>query len=358
MMMTKKMEKKGEEEDDDNADDDDEEEEEHERGKSVETKNVTRTKQPVKRKQQQQAKMQCKTIDQIEYIHKEEHKQQQRQQQQQQQPPKKQVKTWIVKPDNLCEGQGIFLVRSLQKIPATQHVLYRDICPMYVGACMCACRDYSMCMCIDTIHGLLFFFLVSILTDIMICFPSVSMFSFSSFLSLQPYLILSRKFDLRIYVLLRCVSPLCIYVYDDGLVRFCSEAYDPPSSRNLVCVAMCLCIFVYACIRNMRDEEKKRNDGGKERKRGGGDFRAIKTRKIDSTCHLVLDFNFFATFCIWLMFLSVALFFLLELVLFSFFSLYVYARITHTYIIYSCLHIYVYIHIGKCIFSSDQLYTQ
>jgi len=42
----------------------------------------------------------------------------------------------------------------------------------------------------------------------------------------NPYLIDSRKFDLRIYVLVTSFDPLIIYIYKDGLVRFSTSKYQ------------------------------------------------------------------------------------------------------------------------------------
>ena len=39
-------------------------------------------------------------------------------------------------------------------------------------------------------------------------------------------LIKNKKFDLRVYVVITCINPLRIYMYQEGLVRFASEEYS------------------------------------------------------------------------------------------------------------------------------------
>ncbi|CAG7819001.1 unnamed protein product, partial [Allacma fusca] len=48
----------------------------------------------------------------------------------------------------------------------------------------------------------------------------------------QPFLIDNFKFDLRIYVLMTTCDPLRIYVYNEGLARFATAKYKPPTNSN------------------------------------------------------------------------------------------------------------------------------
>lgn len=49
----------------------------------------------------------------------------------------------------------------------------------------------------------------------------------------NPLLINEKKFDFRVYVLITSVSPLEIYLYNEGLVRFASDKYDISNLSNI-----------------------------------------------------------------------------------------------------------------------------
>ena len=87
-------------------------------------------------------------------------------------------KAFILKPEALSQGKGIFITKSLLEVDATEH---------YVA------QQY--------LH--------------------------------KPYLIEGLKFDLRIYVLLAGVDPLRIFLYKEGLGRFATENYSPPRRGNM-----------------------------------------------------------------------------------------------------------------------------
>lgn len=50
---------------------------------------------------------------------------------------------------------------------------------------------------------------------------------------LPPLLLNNRKFDLRIYVLVTSCDPLRVYIFKEGMVRFCTSEYHAPKSSNL-----------------------------------------------------------------------------------------------------------------------------
>lgn len=86
--------------------------------------------------------------------------------------------TYIVKPDILSQGKGIFLTKTKDDInPQTNNVI----------------QEY-----ID-----------------------------------NPFLVDNLKFDIRLYVFVTSVDPLRIYLFDDGLVRFATEEYQKPTEENI-----------------------------------------------------------------------------------------------------------------------------
>lgn len=49
----------------------------------------------------------------------------------------------------------------------------------------------------------------------------------------KPYLIDGLKFDMRIYVLVYGVDPLRVFVFKEGLARFCTVPYQSPFKGNM-----------------------------------------------------------------------------------------------------------------------------
>ena len=48
----------------------------------------------------------------------------------------------------------------------------------------------------------------------------------------NPMTIEGFKFDLRIYVIMTCCSPLTLYIFDEGIVRMGTEKYEKPHKTN------------------------------------------------------------------------------------------------------------------------------
>ena len=98
-------------------------------------------------------------------------------------PSKMNRKVYIVKPDNMAQGKGIYLCRDPQKI-------------------------------IDNTTNEVGGWVVQEYLD-------------------KPHLIEELKYDLRLYVLLCGLNPLRIYIHEEGLARFATEAYERPRYGNL-----------------------------------------------------------------------------------------------------------------------------
>ncbi|XP_040261364.1 tubulin polyglutamylase TTLL11 [Bufo bufo] len=91
--------------------------------------------------------------------------------------------TFIVKPDGGCQGDGIYLIKDPAEVRTMTSLQNR---PAVV-------QEYIT----------------------------------------KPLLIDRLKFDLRLYVLLKSLEPLEIYMSKDGLSRFCTEQYQEPNHKNL-----------------------------------------------------------------------------------------------------------------------------
>ncbi|OHT06309.1 hypothetical protein TRFO_25650 [Tritrichomonas foetus] len=88
-----------------------------------------------------------------------------------------QAPTWVIKPKNGCCGHGIVLVQSTYE---ASEVTEPSVCQIYVA----------------------------------------------------PFLINKRKFDFRLYVLIASIDPLTFFIYKEGIARFCTDPYEPPSRNN------------------------------------------------------------------------------------------------------------------------------
>ena len=124
----------------------------------------------------------------------------------------KTTRTFIVKPDNGCQGRGIFLTQDLERVDAMES----QVAQLYVQ---------------------------------------------------RPLLIEGFKFDLRLYVLVTSVIPLRVYAFKDGLTRFCTEEYVRPSGDNLA--RRCMHLTNYAVNKGsenfVANDHADRDDLGSKR---------------------------------------------------------------------------------------------
>jgi hypothetical protein len=48
-----------------------------------------------------------------------------------------------------------------------------------------------------------------------------------------PYLLNdAKKFDLRVYIVIKSLNPLSVYIYREGMARFCTQRYMQPTEDN------------------------------------------------------------------------------------------------------------------------------
>ena len=83
----------------------------------------------------------------------------------------------------------------------------------------------------------------------------------------KPHLVDDLKYDLRIYVLLYGISPMRIYIHDQGLARFATETYTAPKASNLSNLYMHLTNYSI----NKTNAAFIQNQGGKKNKAYGED---------------------------------------------------------------------------------------
>lgn len=92
-------------------------------------------------------------------------------------------KIFIIKPDTGCQGRGIFLTKTFENVPQNENV----VAQVYIK---------------------------------------------------KPMLLDGFKFDLRLYCFVTSVKPLRMYLFQDGLVRMCTEEYVKPNKHNLAMACM------------------------------------------------------------------------------------------------------------------------
>ncbi|CAM4710344.1 unnamed protein product [Leuciscus chuanchicus] len=120
----------------------------------------------------------------------------------------KKHKTYICKPDSGCQGRGIYLTKSNKDIRPGEHM----ICQVYIS---------------------------------------------------KPFIVDGFKFDLRIYVLVTSCDPLGVFMYNEGLVRFCTTEYNEPTGSNLEDV--CMHLTNYAINKHSENFVRDEDTGSKRK---------------------------------------------------------------------------------------------
>uniref|UniRef100_A0A4W4FII2 Tubulin tyrosine ligase-like family, member 6 n=1 Tax=Electrophorus electricus TaxID=8005 RepID=A0A4W4FII2_ELEEL len=117
-------------------------------------------------------------------------------------------KIYICKPESGCQGRGIFLTKTSKDIRPGEHM----ICQVYIS---------------------------------------------------RPLIIDGFKFDLRIYVLVTSCDPFRIFVYNEGLARFCTSQYSEPTSSNMDDI--CMHLTNYAINKNSENFVRDDDTGSKRK---------------------------------------------------------------------------------------------
>uniref|UniRef100_A0A3P8S2X3 Tubulin tyrosine ligase-like family, member 6 n=1 Tax=Amphiprion percula TaxID=161767 RepID=A0A3P8S2X3_AMPPE len=120
----------------------------------------------------------------------------------------KKSKTYICKPDAGCQGKGIFITKSSKDIPPGEHM----ICQVYIS---------------------------------------------------RPLIIDGYKFDLRIYVLVTSCDPFSIFMFREGLARFCTTKYNEPTHGNVDDV--CMHLTNYSINKNSENFVRDEDTGSKRK---------------------------------------------------------------------------------------------
>ncbi|XP_043958557.1 tubulin polyglutamylase ttll6 isoform X4 [Gambusia affinis] len=120
----------------------------------------------------------------------------------------KKHKTYICKPDTGCQGKGIFITKSSKDIQPGEHM----ICQVYIS---------------------------------------------------KPLIIDRFKFDLRVYVLVTSCDPFRIFMFKEGLARFCTRKYNEPTQSNVDDV--CMHLTNYSINKNSENFVRDENCGSKRK---------------------------------------------------------------------------------------------